>query len=62
VATSAIVITFDITKYRRTHSFPTEKTFFVDVFNFQRVKEAFRAGIIETAISDAHAVAKVMPL
>ncbi|STG51239.1 Uncharacterised protein [Escherichia coli] len=44
-----IVITFDIIKYRCPHYFPADKVFSMDTFHFQRMKEAFHAGIIVAA-------------
>ncbi|GDH44243.1 hypothetical protein BvCmsKKP061_02531 [Escherichia coli] len=47
VPSPAIVITFDIIKHRCPHYFP--KVFSVEIFHFQRMKEAFHAGIIVAA-------------
>ncbi|EOW19869.1 hypothetical protein BEC81_23515, partial [Escherichia coli] len=44
-----IVITFDIIKHRCPHYFPADKVFSMDTFHFQRMKEAFHAGIIVAA-------------
>lgn len=49
-----IVITFDIIKYRCPHYFPADKVFSMDTFHFQRMKEAFHAGIIVAATFCAH--------
>ena len=49
VTASPIVIAPDIIKYRRSHYFLAENAFPMDIFDFQRVKEAFRSGIIVTA-------------
>lgn len=60
VTSPAIVITLDIIKHRRPHYFPADNAFPVDTFHFQRVKEAFHAGIVITAAFCAHAPAQIM--
>ena len=50
VTTPAIVITLDIIKHRCPHYFPADKVFSMDTFHFQRMKEAFHAGIIVAAV------------
>lgn len=57
-----IVITFDIIKYRCPHYFPADKVFSMDTFHFQRMKEAFHAGIIVAATFCAHTSTQIMPL
>ncbi|KFF68902.1 membrane protein, partial [Pectobacterium brasiliense] len=55
-----IVVTLDIIKHRRAHYFPAGKAFSVDTFHFQRVKEAFHAGIVITAAFCAHTASQIM--
>ncbi|BDQ79542.1 hypothetical protein JNE110611_p1-23 (plasmid) [Escherichia coli] len=57
-----IVITFDIIKHRCPHYFPADKVFSMDTFHFQRMKEAFHAGIIVAATFCAHTSTQIMPL
>ena len=56
VQSPAIVITFDIIKHRCPHYFPADKVFSMDTFHFQRMKEAFHAGIIVAVSLGAHPV------
>ena len=62
VSSPAIVATLDIIKHCRPHDFPAGKALSVDTFHFQRVKEAFHAGIVITATFRAHASTQFMTL
>ena len=62
VTSPAIVITLDIIKHLRPYYFPADKAFPVDTFHFQRVKEAFHAGIVITATFRAHTSTQIMTL
>ena len=62
VPSPPIVITFDIIKHRCPHYFPADIVFSMDALHFQRMKDAFHAGIIVTAIFCAHTAAQIMPL
>lgn len=62
VPSPPIVITFDIIKHRYPHYFPADKILSMDTFHFQRMKEAFLAGIIVAAIFCAHTSMQIMPL
>ena len=55
-----IVITLDIIKHRRPHYFPADKVLSVDTFHLQRVKEAFRTGIVLTTAFAAHTAPQIM--
>lgn len=61
VTTPPVVIAFDIIKHRCPHYFPAGKVLSVDTFHFQRVEEAFRAGIVVTTASGAHTAPQIMP-
>ncbi len=56
VTTPPIVIALDIIKHGCPHDFPGGKVLPVNVFNLQRVDEAFRAGIVLTT-----ALALILP-
>ena len=60
VSSPAIVATLDIIKHCRPHDFPAGKALSVDTFHFQRVKEAFHAGIIITTAFRTHASSQIM--
>ncbi|GAB0822739.1 hypothetical protein ECZC05_50550 [Escherichia coli] len=62
VPSPAIVIVFDIIKHCCPHYFPADKVFSVETFHFQRMKEAFHAGIIVAAALSAHTATQIMPL
>ncbi len=62
VPSPAIVITFDIIKHRCPHYFPADKVFSVETFHFQRMKDAFHAGIIVAAALCTHTATQIMPL
>lgn len=60
MAPLAIIIALDTVKYRAPYYFPIDKVFAADTFYFQRVKEAFRTGIVVAVAS--HAYAQFVPL
>ena len=62
VPSPAFVIALDIIKHRCPYYCPADKMFSMDRCHFQRMKEAFHAGIIVAAALSAHTATQIIPL